>query len=69
MRNYAVGESKCEDDEENEIDQNVNDGSSNLGVLTQRFEKVNKIDDSGISKDLNEDVADGIRGRSMIKTF
>lgn len=68
MQNYAVGESKCEDDEENVSDQNVNAGS-NVSVLTQKFEKANKIDDSGISKDLNVDVAGSVPGRSIDRNF
>lgn len=57
MRNYAVGESKCEDGEDIG-DQNVS-ADGNVNLQTQKFEKVNKIDEMDVGKD--EDATVGIR--------
>lgn len=53
MRQYAVGESKIEDDD----DQNE--------LQTQKFEKAKKMDDSVNRKDANKDVAKDVPGMSM----
>lgn len=57
MRNYVVGESKCQDEEESVGDQNVN--SIDLNEPTQKFEKSKKMDEIG-SNNQNEDVTEGI---------
>lgn len=64
MRNYAVGESKCEDDDENSGDQNVNSGGVE-NMQTQQFKKSKTSDERDISNHdaLNEDVARDVQGK------
>lgn len=58
MQSYAVGAAKCDDDEDNVNDQNVNSGIG-ANEPTQKFEK--RMDDGTICNrnDVNEHVANG----------